>query len=610
MNLFSFLNYFKTEYMNNRQIQIELEETLFELDSYDKWVEFLKNRSIKTRDIYIKNDKMINTLKEYLKEDLTCDSAKAFYDVIHELYMNECDDYAVMSLVIDKLIPYYEDKKDYGKLVKLYHILAFECYEAYGRCGKEEYIIQSTLWYKKVTSYKEHYSEIKDPDERIQIFIAYSNLVAPFGQMEKGTKDIVFDIYDEVLEFFNSDTVQNLDKDNPDFIRHIDQIKSDIFFVDETISKNDKYKDRFFKLVDEYDNEKSDDEGIYFRAKMKADLLRGRIDPKDAAMSITKYIESLPMPNYDNDPEDTLLLILNYHNNMLDLYELITDYIKEDDSIYLKRVLDKVIKVHTTIPYGFYTQMMNNVCEEFYKDIHDIITSYEKKKELLLKLILVRQPTTYIHSMMVAEIATKIARKMIDIKPSYFVGILGISDELAVKNNKDKILDYIEHAGLFHDIGKSFIVEIVNRQQRRLSDAEFNLIKEHPRYGLLLLEYDKDFKDYFDIIIGHHKWYNDLGGYPIDFKKDESDYKFYIDLITISDCMDAATDILGRNYTSGKNFDSLYAELVKDSNIRYNKDIVDFIGNNKELYDELKYLTGEGRASIYYKCYQDILNEK
>ena len=120
---------------------------------------------------------------------------------------------------------------------------------------------------------------------------------------------------------------------------------------------------------------------------------------------------------------------------------------------------------------------------------------------------------------------------------------------------------------------------------------------------------DKDFKDYFDIMLGHHKWYNDLGGYPASFIKKDSLYHFYIDLITISDCIDAATDILGRNYANGKNFDTLYQELKNESGTRYNPIIVEFIGNNKKLYQALSDLTGNGRAKIYYKACQEIMEK-
>lgn len=608
MDVFEFLNHFKTKYMENQELQIELEEKLFKIESFEEWNKSLIEKSSKTREIYLENEELINEIKKYLKEDLDDDKAYAFYKVVLDMYEAECDDYPVMSLIIDRILSYYLKHKNYGKLAKLYHILAFEYYEAFGRTGEKCYIEQACEWYKKTVSYKEFYKDILDPDERIQIFIAYSNLVAPFGQIDGGTKNEIFDIYDEVLGFFYSPLVQSLDGNDEDFIRHINQIKEDIFFADEALENSSlEFKERFFKLVDEYDGD--DAEGNYFRAKTTADLIRGNISPLDTAEKITSFIENLKLPNYKDDSEETLLLILNYHNNAIDLYDLIQDYLEKDGNQFVKRILKKVIKVHTSIPYSFYTQMMNNVCQEFYRDIHGVLKSFNEKMKLLLKLILVRQPTTYIHSMMVSEIALLIAKRLLPNKPELFIGACGTKCSDDVLSNQNKIFEYIKNAGLLHDVGKCYIVDIVNKQSRKLADCEFELIKKHPQLGLKMIDNDSDFKEYFDIMIGHHKWFNDNGGYPISFKKNESPYHFYIDLITISDCCDAATDILGRNYTKGKNFDSLFNEFDRDKGIKYNPEIVDFIKNDKELYESLKDFTEKGRAKIYYKAYQDILKE-
>ena len=62
-------------------------------------------------------------------------------------------------------------------------------------------------------------------------------------------------------------------------------------------------------------------------------------------------------------------------------------------------------------------------------------------------------------------------------------------------------------------------------------------------------------------MLGHHKTYDGKGGYPLEFDNLNSKYKSAIDLISISDSIDAATDVLGRNYANGKNFYSLLDEL-------------------------------------------------
>ena len=149
----------------------------------------------------------------------------------------------------------------------------------------------------------------------------------------------------------------------------------------------------------------------------------------------------------------------------------------------------------------------------------------------------------------------------------------------------------------------------LNTQGRKLTLEEFYCIKLHPSRTLEFIGEDKDFEIYHDIMLGHHKWYDGTEGYPIDFDNTKSKYKIAIDIISISDSIDAATDIVGRNYTKGKSFDEFLEELIKESGTRYNKDIVDIINQDEVLKEKLRYLTKEGREKVYYEAYREILDK-
>ena len=162
---------------------------------------------------------------------------------------------------------------------------------------------------------------------------------------------------------------------------------------------------------------------------------------------------------------------------------------------------------------------------------------------------------------------------------------------------------------MIHDLGKCLTVGVINTQGRKLTLEEFYCIKLHPSRTLEFIGGDKDFEIYHDIMLGHHKWYDGKEGYPIDFDNTKSKYKIAIDIISISDSIDAATDIVGRNYTKGKSFDELLEELIKESGTRYNKDIVDIINQDEVLKEKLRYLTKEGREKVYYEAYREILDK-
>ena len=107
-----------------------------------------------------------------------------------------------------------------------------------------------------------------------------------------------------------------------------------------------------------------------------------------------------------------------------------------------------------------------------------------------------------------------------------------------------------------------------------------------------------------DITNGHHKFYNGKGGYPADFDNTASPERIMIDIITLCDCLDAATDCYGRNYHQAKTVRQVLAEFERDSGVRYNPDIVRFLCDSPELDKQLQTIAGEKRLEIYYQTYQ------
>ena len=115
---------------------------------------------------------------------------------------------------------------------------------------------------------------------------------------------------------------------------------------------------------------------------------------------------------------------------------------------------------------------------------------------------------------------------------------------------------------------------------------------------------------YNSVIEGHHKSYDGKTGYPESFSSIGDRMKIMVDIITIADCIDAATDTLGRNYTKSKTWlPALADELENDEKMRYNQEIVNIIKNDKETCDSISYITDEGRTDIYYDIYRKYISD-
>ena len=146
---------------------------------------------------------------------------------------------------------------------------------------------------------------------------------------------------------------------------------------------------------------------------------------------------------------------------------------------------------------------------------------------------------------------------------------------------------------------------IINMQYRKLTRDEFEIIKQHPGIGADSV--DEDFDDYHAIILGHHKFHDGITGYPVRFSTNGLRTKFAIDIITVCDTLDAATDYYGRNYAAKKTFEDVLKEMQNDAQDHYNPQIVELITQDKKLYSEIASFLMERREEVYYNLVKENL---
>lgn len=101
-------------------------------------------------------------------------------------------------------------------------------------------------------------------------------------------------------------------------------------------------------------------------------------------------------------------------------------------------------------------------------------------------------------------------------------------------------LIYLGLAALFHDVGKLFTPKEVLNKPGKLTDEEYEIIKNHSKDGYeLLREKDVFPEDVLEGVIGHHERLNG-SGYPFGLKGDE--VSLFSRIIGISDVYDAMTE--------------------------------------------------------------------
>jgi HD-GYP domain-containing protein (c-di-GMP phosphodiesterase class II) len=95
--------------------------------------------------------------------------------------------------------------------------------------------------------------------------------------------------------------------------------------------------------------------------------------------------------------------------------------------------------------------------------------------------------------------------------------------------------------GLLHDLGKLRVDVAIITKPGRLTDSEFEEIKQHPRYGAdIIARMDGVTQDVMDIVIGHRLRY-DRTGYPADAAG--RNVSSLVDIAAIADAYDAMTTL-------------------------------------------------------------------
>jgi len=182
------------------------------------------------------------------------------------------------------------------------------------------------------------------------------------------------------------------------------------------------------------------------------------------------------------------------------------------------------------------------------KSYRNLQKTLEETVHALSALVEMRDPYTAGHQNRVARIARAIAQE------------LGLSEDAT---------QGIWVASLIHDIGKVRVPADILSRPGRLSSAEFEIIKEHPRTGYEILR-EIDFPwPIAEIVLQHHERING-SGYPQGLKGNE--ILFASRIIGVADVVEAMT--YHRPYREALGLDVALDEIRGNKGILYDPDVV------------------------------------
>lgn len=174
---------------------------------------------------------------------------------------------------------------------------------------------------------------------------------------------------------------------------------------------------------------------------------------------------------------------------------------------------------------------------------------FYRAMQSLIRVLEAKDAYTAGHSDRVAEYAEKIALKM----------------ELP-----EAEVDLIKDSSRLHDIGKLGIQKTILNKKDRLTDEEWNVIREHPVLGEEILKPVVFDKQMLAVVRYHHERY-DGTGYPDKLKGDEINR--LASIISVADAYDAMTS--DRAYRKGLNKKEALVELEKGKGKQFDPKVSD-----------------------------------
>lgn len=612
--------------LENWNRHVELDAMLTD-NGVDLTKDMLVERSKELQRLYAENNELIGEFEGELAKTKdvpwTAEEANYLYESTMNMYYGDCDDLHLMKLLLETLIDYYNRNKDFSKLVNLFSVRFYQNIEVLERLTNNvdaKSIVEDAA---AVLGYRAFYNQLT-LEARKKIFVIYYNLCVVGVDAGKLDLDTSYYYLQEMLLFLDSPTVQKIDKGDERILSIAERVKKEwLEFHDHLPQASEQTKEYFLQSVDEQYAEikqagKEDYEISYetYGAHIAALTIRGEITPMEGFVKLNEYYVAR---------RDHLKKTGNFgHQKLIDMSFEYMDYLYfyiNSPQLLLNWIKTYDIPMEIAVPYArVYLDDLHDMWNELYANlpgpfldgfIHDVcltiistIDSETIQLTWLEKFLVKRDIPTYIHSVMVADLAKTMATDILANRPELFSGVWGYSAD-EVRAHSDEIISFVSQASFFHDIGKTRMGNIINTQTRKIDDFEFGIIKTHPAEGAALVDKVPVLLKFRDVILGHHKFYDGSKGYPESFDNTKSEVRAIIDLVTICDCIDAATDNLGRNYSNKKTVGQVVAEIYDQRGTRYNPAIAEYLFESEALKKQLEEIATKNRINKY----MDILKK-
>lgn len=631
------VTFFFNRYKYNSDQIFHLERRLLqESYDYEKWEQMLSANSELTRKLFKENEELLD---EYVRPAIK-NPDRLKKEVLHDfllhitfyLFENNIDSHITDDFILSVL----EKCPDLGAAERFDALFNLGISRTVARHVKYE---EAKKCFEQAEEVFPDYDSVPDDDVRIHIVFCLNFEMICMALYKSDDLPEFIRLYEKVRAFVKAGTKELYARmwgEHSDFESHVNLLmrffrtygifiagRVNFAFNDEDAEKKECSDIIAGWLLEEY--KKESEEGCInpmiqtYYCKLKN--LRGEMKDEEfystlfyeftKISSARKYIyPETPFP-VDDDPVppqfSVLLDRIKLLNQSFTFANVLVPelYVNTKNNSVRRQIANELLRYYES---GIYAEKGFQTDSFVYENINLISSCFENLAEFVSSLQTIfihREITSAIHFAMVSNLAVICVSHLIDSAPELFVSEQFPTEE-EVRKNRTELIHFCKYAGLLHDIGKIARTNLINLHFRRITEEEFKHIAEHTSLGYEITEEMEFLEPFRDIILGHHKYFDGIHGYPADFDVSGSPKKIFIDLIAICDTVDTATDFKGRNYAAKKTFDDIMKEL-RLMDTRYSPQLVNLIYKDEALMDELRYMTSMGRNYTSYEMYRQFV---
>ena len=285
---------------------------------------------------------------------------------------------------------------------------------------------------------------------------------------------------------------------------------------------------------------------------------------------------------------------------VMDVTDTFVDIIELLRKISIESPLTDIVVLSDVEDFGFFRDVVREgaydcIAKPYNKgDVRKVLVSLmERRKSSALRNLKQRYERELVRGREQLEYVLSVVESMIfalEARDRYTRGhserVTAYALEVATAMGFDEaFLNRLNHASRLHDIGKIGIDDAILRKPGRLTDDEFNIMRDHPKVGENILKPVKILSGVLQVIRHHHERY-DGKGYPDGLKGEDIPPESRI--IAVVDSYDAMRS--NRPYRDKLELAPVLEEIEREAGSQFDPQVVDVflrLVREKEDFEEV-----------------------